>query len=153
MPEDEVQRAIQAVFRIEWPRLVAGLARLTRDVGLAEELAQDALVAALEAWPSAGVPDRPGAWLLATARNRALDRWRRERRLRRCRWSWVASCCEPPRSPVPQPCRLPSSAGSHIAPKTKGVPLERTRSAATLAMALSSASRVARNPSTSQTRR
>jgi len=81
VPATDAHRAIQAVFRIEWPHLVAGLARLTRDVGLAEELAQDALVAALEAWPATGVPDHPGAWLLATARNRALDRWRRERRL------------------------------------------------------------------------
>jgi predicted RNA polymerase sigma factor len=81
VPGDDAHRAIQTVFQIEWPRLVAWLARLTRDVGLTEELAQDALVAALEAWPSTGVPERPGAWLMATARNRALDRWRRERRL------------------------------------------------------------------------
>jgi RNA polymerase sigma factor (sigma-70 family) len=65
--------AIAAVFRIELPRLVAGLARLTRDVGRAEELAQDALVVALERWPTDGVPDNPGAWLMTTAKRRALD--------------------------------------------------------------------------------
>src|SRR5438046_1766466 len=73
-------RTIEAIFRIEWPRLVAGLARVVRDVGLAEELAQDALVAALEAWPEAGMPENPGAWLMATAKNRAIDRLRREKR-------------------------------------------------------------------------
>lgn len=70
-------RAIEAVFRIESPRLIAGLVRIVRDVSLAEELAQDALVTALEKWPSAGVPDRPGAWLMATAKHRAIDRLRR----------------------------------------------------------------------------
>ncbi|HUM09452.1 MAG TPA: RNA polymerase sigma factor [Myxococcaceae bacterium] len=65
--------AIAAVFRIEFPRLVAGLARLTREVGRAEELAQDALVVALERWPTEGVPDNPGAWLMTTAKRRALD--------------------------------------------------------------------------------
>ncbi|MCW5801191.1 MAG: RNA polymerase subunit sigma-24, partial [Deltaproteobacteria bacterium] len=65
--------AIDAVFRIEFPRLVAALARVTRDVGRAEELAQDALVVALERWPVDGVPDNPGAWLMTTARRRALD--------------------------------------------------------------------------------
>ena len=70
-------RAIDAVWRIESARLIAGLARLVRDVGLAEDLAQDALVAALEQWPESGVPDNPGAWLMATAKNRAIDRLRR----------------------------------------------------------------------------
>jgi RNA polymerase sigma factor (sigma-70 family) len=68
--------AIEAVWRIESAKIVAGLARMTRDVGLAEELAQEALVAALEKWPESGVPDRPGAWLMATAKNRALDHFR-----------------------------------------------------------------------------
>jgi len=76
----ETHRAIHAVWRIESARLVAGLARMVRDVGLAEELAQDALVAALEQWPAAGVPDRPGAWLMATAKRRALDALRRSKR-------------------------------------------------------------------------
>ena len=71
-------RAIEAVWRIESARLVAGLARLVRDVGLAEDLAQDALVAALERWPRSGVPDNPGAWLMATAKNRAIDLARRQ---------------------------------------------------------------------------
>ncbi len=75
--------AIDAVWRIEAPRLIAGLARIVRDVGLAEELAQDALVAALEHWPAEGTPDNPGAWLMATARRRALDVLRRGKLLDR----------------------------------------------------------------------
>jgi RNA polymerase sigma-70 factor, ECF subfamily len=71
------KRAIEAVWRIESARLIAGLARMVRDVGLAEDLAQDALVAALERWPQSGVPDNPGAWLMATAKNRAIDLARR----------------------------------------------------------------------------
>ena len=77
----DTHRAIDAVWRIESPRLVAGLTRIVRDVGLAEDLAQDALVAALEQWPEAGVPDNPGAWLMATAKHRAIDRLRRNERL------------------------------------------------------------------------
>jgi RNA polymerase sigma-70 factor, ECF subfamily len=73
----EVSRAIEAVWRIESARLIAGLARLVREVGLAEDLAQEALVAALEQWPESGVPDNPGAWLMATGRHRAIDRLRR----------------------------------------------------------------------------
>jgi RNA polymerase sigma factor (sigma-70 family) len=73
----EARAAVEAVWRIESARLVAGLARLVRDVGLAEDLAQDALVAALERWPRDGVPDNPGAWLMATAKNRAIDLARR----------------------------------------------------------------------------
>ncbi|MDP1848686.1 MAG: RNA polymerase sigma factor [Solirubrobacteraceae bacterium] len=75
--------AIQAVHRIESPRLIAGLTRLVRDVGLAEDLAQDALVAALEQWPESGVPDNPGAWLMATAKHRGIDVLRRNARLQR----------------------------------------------------------------------
>jgi RNA polymerase sigma-70 factor (ECF subfamily) len=70
-------RAIEAVFRIEQAKLIAGLARMVRDVGLAEELAQDALVSALEQWPQSGIPDKPGAWLMAAAKRRAIDRFRR----------------------------------------------------------------------------
>jgi RNA polymerase sigma factor (sigma-70 family) len=77
------RRAIDAVWRIEAPRLIAGLTRIVRDVGLAEDLAQDALVAALEQWPESGVPDNPGAWLMATAKHRAIDRLRRNERLER----------------------------------------------------------------------
>src|ERR671912_47117 len=73
----DTNRAIDAVWRIESARLIAGLTRIVRDVGLAEELAQDALVAALERWPESGVPDNPGAWLMATARHRAIDLLRR----------------------------------------------------------------------------
>lgn len=73
----QVRRTIDAVWRMESAKLIAGLTRMLRDVGLAEELAQDALVAALEQWPQSGVPDNPGAWLTTTARNRAIDRLRR----------------------------------------------------------------------------
>jgi RNA polymerase sigma factor (sigma-70 family) len=83
MSASESHRAIDAVWRIESPRLIAGLTRMVRDVGLAEELAQDALVAALESWPESGVPDNPGAWLMATAKHRALDRLRQKKMLER----------------------------------------------------------------------
>jgi RNA polymerase sigma-70 factor (ECF subfamily) len=79
----DTHRAIEAVWRIESARLIAGLTRLVRDVGVAEELAQDALVAALERWPDSGVPDNPGAWLMATAKHRAIDHFRRVKLLER----------------------------------------------------------------------
>src|SRR3979490_297545 len=83
MPPKQAADAIDAVWRIEAPRLIAGLTRSVHDVGLAEDLAQDALVAALEQWPESGVPDNPGAWLMATAKHRAIDRLRRNERLAR----------------------------------------------------------------------
>ena len=83
MSSAETHRVIDAVWRIESARLIAGLARIVRDVGLAEELAQDALVAALERWPEAGIPDKPGAWLMATAKHRAIDLFRRNKLLER----------------------------------------------------------------------
>src|SRR5437588_2887713 len=73
----DVTRTIEAVWRIESARLIAGIARVVRDVALAEDLAQEALVAALEQWPGSGVPDNPGAWLMATAKHRGVDRLRR----------------------------------------------------------------------------
>jgi len=79
----DAHQAIDAVWRIEAPRLIAALTRIVRDVGLAEDLAQDALVAAVEQWPESGVPDNPGAWLMATAKHRAIDRLRRNDRLER----------------------------------------------------------------------
>ena len=79
----DTHRAIEAVWRIESARIIAGLARMLRDVGLAEELAQDALVAALEQWPASGIPDNPGAWLMAAAKHRAIDRLRRSKLLER----------------------------------------------------------------------
>jgi RNA polymerase sigma factor (sigma-70 family) len=82
-PASATNSAIEAVFRIESPRLIAGLARIVRDVGVAEELAQEALVTALERWPETGVPDNPGAWLMATAKNRAIDELRRGKLLER----------------------------------------------------------------------
>jgi RNA polymerase sigma-70 factor (ECF subfamily) len=79
----DTHRAIDAVWRIESAKLIAGLARMVRDVGIAEDLAQDALVAALEQWPQSGVPDNPGAWLMTTAKRRAIDRLRRNQMLER----------------------------------------------------------------------
>ncbi|WP_188186722.1 RNA polymerase sigma factor [Nonomuraea sp. SYSU D8015] len=83
MTASDTHRAIEAVWRIEAARLIAGLARLVRDVGLAEELAQDALVAALEQWPESGVPRNPGAWLMTVAKRRAIDLIRRNERMER----------------------------------------------------------------------
>jgi RNA polymerase sigma-70 factor (ECF subfamily) len=79
----DTHRAIEAVWRIESARIIAGLTRIVRDIGLAEELAQDSLVAALEQWPQSGIPDNPGAWLMATAKHRAIDHFRRNKRLER----------------------------------------------------------------------
>ena len=121
----DTHRAIEAVWRIEAPRLIAGLTRLVRDIGAAEELAQDALVAALEQWPADGVPRNPGAWLMTTAKRRAIDQIRRAQTFQRkveevprtsapwsrrttasattcCGWcSWPATRCCPPR-PAPR---------------------------------------------------
>ena len=83
MSSADTHRLIDAVWRIESARLIASLARIVRDVGLAEELAQDALVAALERWPASGIPDNPGAWLMATAKHRAIDLFRRNKLLDR----------------------------------------------------------------------
>src|SRR5437660_9123178 len=83
MTAADTHRAIDAVWRIASPMLIAGLTRIMRDVGVAEDLAQDALVAALEQWPKSGVPDNPGAWLMATAKHRAIDRLRRSQLLER----------------------------------------------------------------------
>ena len=82
-PQTLINGAIDAVWRIESPRLIAGLARIVRDVGIAEDLAQDALVAALQQWPKSGVPDNPGAWLMAAAKHRAIDHFRRNTLLER----------------------------------------------------------------------
>src|SRR5213595_935456 len=83
MATTDVTRTIDAIWRIESAKLIAGLARIVRDVGLAEDLAQDTLVAALEQWPESGVPDNPGAWLMAAARHRAIDHLRRTKFLGR----------------------------------------------------------------------
>ena len=83
MTTAETHRAIDAVWRIESAKLIAGLTRFVRDVGVAEDLAQDALLAALEQWPASGVPDNPGAWLMTTAKRRAIDRMRRDKLLER----------------------------------------------------------------------
>jgi RNA polymerase sigma-70 factor (ECF subfamily) len=81
MATGDTHRVVESIWRMESARIIAGLTRIVRDVGLAEELAQDALVAALEQWPQSGVPDNPGAWLTATAKRRAIDLWRRNKRL------------------------------------------------------------------------
>src|SRR5580692_9544338 len=73
----DIHRTIEAVWKIESTRLIAGIARVTRDIGMAEELAQDALVAALEQWPEEGIPDQPAAWLMTAAKRRAIDYLRR----------------------------------------------------------------------------
>ncbi len=83
MTATDLHHTIDAVFRIEQAKLIAGLARMVRDVGLAEELAQDALVSALEQWPRSGIPDKPGAWLMAAAKHRAIDRLRRRKLIER----------------------------------------------------------------------
>ncbi|MGB7848608.1 MAG: RNA polymerase sigma factor [Candidatus Acidiferrum sp.] len=83
MTAADLDHTIDAVWRIESARIIASLTRIVRDVGLAEELAQDALVAALEQWPESGIPDNPGAWLMATAKHRAIDLWRRNKLLER----------------------------------------------------------------------
>ena len=79
MPLSDTHRTVETVWRMESARLIAGLARIVRDVGIAEELAQDALVAALEQWPEAGIPLNPGAWLMASAKHRAIDHLRRNK--------------------------------------------------------------------------
>src|SRR5512138_508092 len=83
MTAADINRTILAVWRIEQPRLITGLSRMLRDVTLAEDLTQEALVAALEHWPVTGVPEKPGAWLMATAKRRALDELRRRDMLAR----------------------------------------------------------------------
>jgi RNA polymerase sigma factor (sigma-70 family) len=92
----ETQATINALWRIESPKLIARLARMTRDVGIAEELAQDALVTALEKWPASGVPYNPGAWLMATAKNRALDAIRRTKMVERKHEELAAPVTERP---------------------------------------------------------
>src|SRR5262245_33498062 len=83
MAADDTHRAIDAVWRIESPKLIASLTRMVRDIGVAEDLAQDALVAALEQWPREGTPRNPGAWLMAAAKHRAIDYFRRNKLLER----------------------------------------------------------------------
>ena len=102
MGEAAARAAIEAVWRIEAPRLIGGLLRLVRDLDLAEDLAQEALVTALERWPASGIPDNPGAWLMATARNRALDRLRRDRMRERKHDALVAEAGDGVARPDPE---------------------------------------------------
>src|SRR5919112_2981325 len=83
MTPSDTHRAIDAVWRIESPKIIAALARMVRDIGLAEDLAQDALVAALEGWPTSGIPNNAGAWLMGAAKHRAIDHFRRAKMLDR----------------------------------------------------------------------
>src|SRR5450631_3238391 len=104
MPESPIHRIVEAVWRMESAKIIAKLARMLRNVGLAEEFAQDAMVTALEQWPRSGAPDNPGAWLMATAKNRALDELRRRKLLERNREAIVH---ETPlvATPAPEPDR------------------------------------------------
>jgi RNA polymerase sigma factor (sigma-70 family) len=106
MVESNIQCTIETVWRMESAKIIAKLARMLRDVGLAEELAQDALVTALEHWPKSGVPSNPGAWLMATAKNRALDQLRRFKLLQR-KHQIVAQEAELFVSDTPMPGELP----------------------------------------------
>src|SRR5512146_1275963 len=101
MAASDIHGTIDAVWRIESARLIAGLARIVRDVGLAEDLAQDALVAALEKWPESGIPDNPGAWLMATAKHRAIDAMRRNKMLERKHEQLGSELREQQESPEP----------------------------------------------------
>ncbi|HVR86848.1 MAG TPA: RNA polymerase sigma factor [Planctomycetota bacterium] len=101
MAAPDTHRAIDAVWRIESAALIAGLTRMVRDVGLAEDLAQDALVAALERWPESGIPENPGAWLMGTAKHRAIDRLRRDQLLIR-KYQELGVRLEAP-APAPEP--------------------------------------------------
>ena len=83
MSATDARGAIEAIWHIESARLIAALARMVRDVGLAEELAQDAFVSALQQWPEAGIPENPGAWLMAAAKHRAIDLVRKDKRIER----------------------------------------------------------------------
>src|SRR6201999_233598 len=99
MTAADIDRTILAVWRIEQPRLITGLSRMLRDVPLAEDLTQEALVAALEHWPATGVPEKPGAWLMATAKRRAIDQprparcWRTSTTWSRTIWSRSSKSC------------------------------------------------------------
>jgi RNA polymerase sigma-70 factor, ECF subfamily len=104
MATDDLRRRVEAVWRIESARIIGGLARIVRDLGLAEDLAQEALVVALERWPETGVPDNPGAWLMATARNRAIDllRHRSMRERKQDELGALAALTSAPREPDPE---------------------------------------------------
>ena len=121
MAASATHRAIDAVWRIESARLIAGLARIVRDVGLAEDLAQDALLVALERWPETGVPDNPGAWLMATAKHRAIDLLRRGSTLERKQQELVrelelALGSDPRRARARRRRRRPAAARVHVLP-------------------------------------
>src|ERR1700736_2447327 len=102
MTAADINRTILAVWRIEQPRLITSLARMLRDVPLAEDLTQEALLSALEHWPATGVPEKPGAWLMATAKRRALDHLRRGRMLAR-KHEMIAWDMEEEKQAMPDP--------------------------------------------------
>ncbi|HTM48056.1 MAG TPA: sigma factor [Bryobacteraceae bacterium] len=107
MAATDTHRAIDAVWRIESARLIGGLARIVRDIGRAEDLAQDALVAALQQWPESGIPENPGAWLMATAKHRAIDApWPNWTPPWMIRWAMICSAsCSRPATPSFPPKR------------------------------------------------
>src|SRR6266849_4436344 len=123
MSAADINRAILAVWRIEQPRLITSLARILRDVPLAEDLTQEALLAALERWPSTGVPEKPGAWLMATAKHRALDHLRRGRMLERKHEMIARDMEEGPEAALAIVDRLahePALKGYHLLPSVRG---------------------------------
>src|SRR6185312_12385518 len=102
MAEAATKKAIEAVWRIESARLIGGLVRLTRDVDAAEDLAQEALLAALEHWPATGIPDNPGAWLMTTAKHRALDQLRRAQMQQRKQETMAEDAAAQPAAAAPR---------------------------------------------------
>ncbi|QWF85046.1 RNA polymerase sigma factor [Amycolatopsis sp. CA-230715] len=114
MTDTDTHRAIEAVWRIESPKVIAGLARLVRDIGVAEELAQDAMVAALEQWPESGVPRNPGAWLMTTAKRRAIDLIRRNERLERKQVELARDLETQPDAPGPDLDALDAGVGDDL---------------------------------------
>jgi len=114
MPDATTSKAIEAVYRIESARLLGGLMRLVKDVGLAEDLAQEALIAAFERWPETGIPDKPGAWLMTTAKNRALDQLRRRKMTERKHERILAESTEVPSVPPEFDAALEDDVGDDL---------------------------------------
>lgn len=125
MAAADTQRVIETIFRIESPRLIAGLTQRVRDVGLAEELAQDALVIALQRWPTSGVPDNPGAWLMSTAKHRAIDLLRR-RTLHEAAVEFERAAATIKGTPDNKTLNVAASAAGHLATLRAGAKVKLT---------------------------